>query len=94
MAVEVTCTGVAKNAETGQIDITFNDGSGLSFDGIGSVKQFGSELDSPQSEGIETAKRLLIRWWIARSPEGNNANLIIGKRVEFDLSAAAPLKFT
>lgn len=40
----------------------------------------------------ETARSLAIAWWLARQPDGTNANLIVGKTLTFDLSAAQPIK--
>jgi hypothetical protein len=44
------------------------------------------------AESLAIVRRFFIAWWLARSSDGSNANLIIGKTMTLDLSGASPLK--
>jgi hypothetical protein len=81
-------TAVTKFASGNVKTLTFADGNTLFFgDDPNSIFEYYNPL-----QNADVAKQLMIAWWAARSPEFTNTNLVIGKRLTFDLSAANPIK--
>lgn len=87
MSVTVTCTGVVKDATTGHYYIRFADGTEYEFGDLEGLQTMGMDMES-----VDTAQKLLVRWWLARSRNASNVNLVVGKKLVLDLSAAAPIK--
>jgi len=82
----VTVTAVVKMPD-GTIKISTSDGSTLSWTSLEEMLTFFIPLQNP-----DVALQLLLAWWIARSPDASNENLIEGKTLTLDLSAANPIK--
>lgn len=66
----------------------FADGAELEFNSLDEVKRTLGELDRDPN----MARLLQIAWFLARQPDGNNPNLVIGKTLTFDLSANNPIR--
>lgn len=88
--VQVTCSKVFRG-DDGKFFVELESGQGLEYGSLDAVKQDISQLDSGQN-GIDTAIRLLLGWWLARSPDASNENLIEGKTLVFDLSNPNPIR--
>ena len=89
MATTVTLTLVIRDGD--KIFARFDDGSEQEYASLDQLKLHLSELDSGAS-GRHAAQCLLLGWWIARSPDATNTNLVEGKRLTYDLSAASPIR--
>lgn len=72
----------------GKIKIVWEDGHSNLFLNLDEVKAYIRELDADPV----TAERLLIAWFLARSADGSNTNLVEGKRLTFDLANAQPIR--
>ena len=88
MPNSVTCTDVRIVPETGKWYVAFSDGTSLEFSSLQDMKDTIAEVDADPV----TARRILIAWWLARSPDGSNQNLVEGKTLTFDLSAPNPIR--
>lgn len=77
----VTCTSVTKSG--GKVYVTFSDGTQLEFASLAEIQAAARDIDSD----VHLTQMLLIAWWLARSPDGVNENLVEGKTLVFDLSA-------
>lgn len=86
MAAVVTLTNVTMN-QNGSVAITYIDGTGQIFDTFENLQMYISSVDTGDT-GAENAKRMLLGWWLVRSPDGSNQNVVEGKTLTFDLSAA------
>jgi hypothetical protein len=63
--------------------------------GEGQIFQSLEDLNNQLVSTLQTrdnARLLLLAWWLARQPDGTNANLVIGKTLTFDVAAAQPIK--
>lgn len=67
--------------------VTWADGSASE----GTLDQFREEI-ARISDDPETARLLIIAWFLARSPDASNANVVEGKTLTFDLSAPNPIR--
>lgn len=86
-AFSVTLSGATKNADGSWL---LRWGDGVSEYPV-SIADY---LNEPTSElqSLTTARRLLIWWWFARDDDFSNTNLVVGKTLIFDLSAANPIR--
>lgn len=91
MAVSVTCQKITKQAN-GEWCAQFADGTTYNFATLAEMQGFGAEIDGNNSEGAYHAQAILIRWWLARTPEGTNLNLAANKVCEIDLASPNPVK--
>lgn len=87
MAVVVTLTDVVVDPD-GKYRIRFADGTELEFANLAELQAYGSDFDSPGGDGPANAQLLALRWWLARSPNASNVNLVEGKTITLDLGAA------
>lgn len=86
MAEQASITRFTRKAN-GQVEVAFADGNTLFFSSIEDVKEFCRMIQT-----ADTAKQLLLSWWLARSPDASNVNLVLNKTMTFDLTAAQPIR--
>lgn len=72
----------------GNIRVVWEDGHSNTFADLGEIRQYLAGLDTDPT----MAERLLIAWFLSRSSDGSNPNLVTGKRLTFDLSNAQPIR--
>ncbi len=77
-----------ENLPNGMIKITYLDGHSNLFANLDEVKDYIRTLDT----NPVTAEQLLIGWFLARSTDASNTNLVNGKRLTFDLSATNQIR--
>ena len=68
-----------------KIYVYYSDGSSYEFGSFEDIMNWASEMQTP-----DNAQRLAVAYWLARNP--SNPNIIVGKTLTLDLSAAAPIK--
>lgn len=81
-------TVVAIRRDPNRIEVIFDDGSGVGAPSVQLLSDMVVNLDTNR----DTAKALAIAWWLARSPDATNDNLLVGKTLTFNLSAANPIR--
>lgn len=72
----------------GSIKVVWEDGHSNSFLNLEEVQAHIASLGSDNT----VSERLLLAWFLARQPAGGNVNIVEGKRLTFDLSAANPIR--
>ena len=87
MSVSVTLVSIVK-AASGRVYINWSDGSQTEYGSLDTILTGLSEVGSDPN----LAKAFLLAWWVARSPDGSNTNMVEGKTLTLDLYAADPLK--
>lgn len=85
-AVSVECSDFTVHPD-GSVSVVFTDGTGLSIGSLDDLKMEVSRLETS-----ETARLLMIGWFLARQPDASNVNLVEGKTLTFDLSAANAIR--
>ena len=91
MATQVTLNAIVHQPDGGVV-LKWAGGVEQYFGNMDEVKAIGNGFDDINQHGFDNASMLLIKWWLARSPDGSNENLVVGKRLTLDLSAAAPIR--
>lgn len=90
MAVTAEIASVTKG-KTGSYYVTFVDGLQYEFSSLDDLKRFAAGSDADP----ELARKLCIGWWLARDSAALDAKqVVVGKTVTLDLSAANPFKVT
>lgn len=74
-------------APNGAIAITWSDGSGTVVNDLATLYEEIASLST-----VDTAKLLLVAWFLARQPAGEVPNLVIGKTLTLDLAAPQPIR--
>ena len=87
MAVNALVQSFVKNPD-GSIKVTWEDGHSMPFLNLAAIREFIGELDTDPV----VAERIALAWFLARQPDASNVNIIEGKRVTFDLSAANAIR--
>lgn len=90
MAVTLQITAVTESG--GVYTVEFSDGTATTFGSLAELQAYGSEYDDPARLGNAVLMSFLVRWWIARNATANNPNVVVGKTMTLDLSAADALK--
>ncbi|MDH5244848.1 MAG: hypothetical protein OEW98_00240 [Betaproteobacteria bacterium] len=72
----------------GTIKVIWEDGHSNLFRDLAEVREQITGLDSDRT----MAERLLLAWFLSRSADASNTNLVEGKRLTFDLSAPNPIR--
>ena len=67
--------------------LTFAGGEGFEFNDLSEMTSWALSIQT-----LDTAKQLLVAWWLARNADATNTNLVTGKKLILDLSAAQPIK--
>jgi hypothetical protein len=84
----VSITSIIKDSAPRQTyRVRFADGAELEFASLADIKEAITSVDTTAATQL-----VALAWWLARSADGSNTNLIVGKNVTFDLSAAQPLR--
>ena len=97
MAVSVTCASVTFVPETGRLYMTFATGSQIEA-GPGPNKtraEAAAIMLTERAADLETsdvASKFLVAWWLSRSPDGTNENLVEGKTLTMDISGPNPIR--
>lgn len=96
MAGQATLISITKHAN-GAISVLWDQGEGINFgDPSSSDPQDGlAQLNAhvfTNGDSRERAQQYLLAWWLKRSPDASNVNLVEGKTMTFDLSAASPIR--
>ena len=85
--VQAECTDFVIEP-SGVITVTWVDGHQSQYDNMALLKSLIAELDAVPTN----AELILMGWFLARSSDASNVNLVEGKKVTFDLSAANPIR--
>ena len=87
----VTCTSIIKEpSPSTRVLVNFSDGSQREYPSIEEMSTSVLQTDFDN----DLAKTMLLAWWLARDADGSNTNIVEGKTLTFDLSAANLLKVT
>lgn len=89
MALSTRCTGITVQ-EDGQINLTFDDGSGEAFADLTELQAFAAEPDAP--ENVRMGRKMLMAWFLQRSADASQVNLVVGKTLTFDMATAAMIE--
>lgn len=90
MAISVSVNSAVKNQD-GSVDIQYEPGGGgVHFN---SVEEMNLQInDGACLTTVWGVVLVFMAWWLARSPEATNTNLITGKTMTVDLSAANAIR--
>ena len=90
MAISITVGSAVKNPD-GSVDIQYEPGGGGAH--FNSVEEMNLQINTGACLTTDWGVVLVfMAWWLARSPEGSNTNLISGKTMTVDLSAANAIR--
>ena len=84
--MQVTVSKVVKQP-SGQIEINWADGVTQYYGSLDDIKQ-----QITDGFTIDQVRLMEVGWWLARQPNGDNANVVTGKTLTWDLSLANPFK--
>ena len=90
MATTIDVLDVLKHPD-GRLEFRFSDGTSDTYQSLAHARDVIAGLDT----GIEAeafVRRLVVAWFLARSADASNVNLIKNKSLTWDLSAPAPLR--
>lgn len=83
--MQATCTRIRQIGEKWYVD--WDDGSGVEY------PNFQTMLDEiAAAQTVEMIRTIFLGWWLSRSPDGSNQNLIVNKTMTFDLSNQNPIR--
>jgi hypothetical protein len=86
MALSVGVSSITKD-DADVYHITFVGGMGL-HGTLEQLKAFVAGIDGL----VEIVHRLILGYWLARRPDGDQYTIIVGKTLTFDLANAAPIR--
>ena len=78
-----TCVSYKVLAD-GRVQVQWNDGQGTTFSSFEEMRTFALS----GSDDADLPRKYLLLWWLARQPDGSNPNLMVGKTLTFDPTAA------
>lgn len=87
MAISATLIDVVTYPD-GRVSVRFGDKTGMTFASSDELLVYAKSLE----EDLDIAKKLLLGWWQARSPDLSNLNLVKGKTLTFDISSPNPIR--
>lgn len=85
MALSVKCTGVNFKGNGG-IDLSFNEADTTEFPNLEILQMWAAQVDDPANTDL--VRRMIVRWWLERDPNAENVDLILGRRLTFDMGTA------
>lgn len=74
-------------AADGRITVTWGDGSSSEFLNLAEIKARIANMESR-----ELTENTLFAWFLARQPDASSTNIIVGKTLTLDYSAANPIR--
>lgn len=72
----------------GGFQISWDDGFTQFYNSVDDIR----ESIAINLSDVERVKLMDLAWWLARSPDGSNTNLVVGKSMTVDWSAPQPIK--
>jgi hypothetical protein len=87
VAGSAQCISITKNAD-GTVRVQWDGGEAMTFSTFDELKEYAFR----NGDSREKAQQYLLAWWLNRSADGSNENLIEGKTLTFDLAAANPIR--
>lgn len=67
--------------------LRFASGTEYEFDSLEAIAAYAEEIQT-----VDNAEKLAIAYWLARDDDLSNINIILGKKLTFDVSQPSPIK--